>query len=177
MTSSLAACINMELLEHNSLFELAFISTRTRNKWANRAKLWRSRSCTEYAQQSKTSLVITPQALALANPAGFPTAATALQPTYVLTRANIQTNNFFFTAAVQGNITVAFGEQGMTTSLQAGPLLVRRKQRTLGGVAVRRTLEEQNKLHEPCVGYWHYQRRYSSEQYSKREKGEPEWEN
>jgi hypothetical protein len=61
---------------------------------------------------SKTSLVITPEELALANPAGFPTAATALQPTHVLTRANIQTNNhffFFFTAAVQGNITVAFG--------------------------------------------------------------------
>jgi hypothetical protein len=60
---------------------------------------------------SKTSLVITPEELALANPAGFPTAATALQPTYALTLANIQTNNnfFFFTAAVQGNITVAFG--------------------------------------------------------------------
>jgi hypothetical protein len=59
----------------------------------------------------------------------------------------------------------------MTTSLRAGHLRVGRKQKTLGGVALRRTLEEQNKLHEPCVGYWHYQRRYSCEQYFKKRKG------
>jgi hypothetical protein len=124
---------------------------------------------------SKTSLVITPEELALANPAGFPTAATALQPTNVLTRANIQTSNHFFFTAVLLLHSVPKGEQVMTTSLQAGgPLLVGRKQKTLGGGALRRTLEEQNKLQEPCVGYWHYQRRYSCEQYSKREKGEPE---